>query len=177
MRLTFEKERTIKRAVFALLVLLTALFQHTKGAFPTIGGAAAWLMVPLLSAIALQESSVAAMAFGVFGGLLWDVASPAADGYFAIMFCILTFVSSTLASFLLQRNLPTCLLVTGVWLCLFALTHWLFFVVLRGYDAAGMLLLRRYLPSMLYTFCLTPLYYFLVAAVSAPAKRKSVRRV
>ena len=173
MRLTLDREKIIRRAVFTLLIVLTALAQHTRFAFPPrIGTAQAWLLVPLIAAIAMQETNIAAMFFGVLGGLLWDVASPSMDGYYAIMFCILAFVSSTLASFLLRRTFSACLFVTGVWLLLFGLTHWLFFVALKGIDHPGGILIRYELLSCIYSFCFAPLYYYLVSGLFGLFRKK-----
>lgn len=163
MRFTFEKERFFRRLVFVLLIVLTALVQHTRGLTPQIGAARPWLLIPLLAAISLRETNVAAMLLGTLAGLLWDFASASMDGYYAILFCILSFAGSTLASFFLRRNFTACLLVTAVWLILTAATHWLFFVVLAGADHTVRILLRLEVASALYTFCFTPLYYFLIS--------------
>ena len=172
MRFTFEKQRAVKRLVFAALIVLTALFQHTRGLMPQIGTARAWLLIPLLAAISLQETNVAAMLFGTFAGLLWDFASPSVDGYYAILFCVLSFVSGTLAAFFLRRNFTSCLLVTAVWLAVTALTHWTFFIVLGGVDHATRILLRLELASCVYTFCFAPLYYFLISGLTGLLRRE-----
>ncbi|MBR3553809.1 MAG: rod shape-determining protein MreD [Clostridia bacterium] len=172
MRFTFEKERFFRRLAFVILIVVTALFQHTRGVMPQIGAARAWLLVPLVASISLRETNVAAMLLGTLAGLLWDFASPSMDGYYAILFCILSFVTGTLASFFLRRNFTACLLVTAVWLVLTGVMHWAFFIALGGMDHAVRILLRLELASCVYTFCFTPLYYFIVSGMDGLFRRE-----
>ena len=95
-RFTFDRQLALRRAMFALLLVLAALLQHTKGALPAIGGANCFLLLPLCVAIAMREKSLVAMAFGVLGGALWDFASPSGDGFYAAALCLLCFVCGAL---------------------------------------------------------------------------------
>lgn len=175
MRFTFEKELYIKRAIFALLVVGVALVQHTVGSFISISTARAWLMVPLVVAISMYEKSVVAMLFGVFGGILWDFATVSGDGFFAIMLCVCCFVCSTLVSFVMRNNLPACLILTFFSLIFCAVGNWFVFVCLKGIDSSVTILFRYYISSAVFTMIFSPLFYYLIGAISRALKPESRR--
>ena len=110
---TFDKQKLIRRAIFGLLLVACALLQHTRGAFLHIGNVHAWLLVPAVVAIAMQERAVPATLFGAFAGALWDYAHTGADGAFAFWFALLAFVCSTLVTFWVRNNLPAALVLSG----------------------------------------------------------------
>ena len=152
--------------MFALLLVFAALLQHTKGVLPVIGGANCFLLLPLCVAISMREKSLVAMAFGVLGGVLWDIVSPSGDGFYAAALCLLCFVCGALCSFLLRVNLRSFLLLCACAGLLLTLAHWFFFLCLPAIGSAGELLLRRELPSLVYTLAVSPLCYWVVKAVS-----------
>lgn len=161
-RFTFDRQLAIRRAMYALLLVLAALLQHTRGALPSVGGANCFLLLPLCTAISMREKSLVAMAFGVFGGALWDFASPSGDGFYAAALCLLCFVCGALCSFVLRVNLRSFLLLCACAGMLLMFAHWFFFLCLPGVDGAGRLLLRRELPSLVFTLAVSPLCYWLV---------------
>ena len=173
MKFTFEKELYIKRAILALLVVAVALLQHTAGSVISIGSAKAWLMIPLVIAISMCEKSVVAMLFGVFGGILWDFASASGDGFFAIVLCISCFVCSMLVSFVMRNNLPACLILTFFSLLFCTAAHWFGFILLKGIDGSVGILLKYYLSSALFTMIFSPLFYYLVRAISRAFRTES----
>ena len=151
--------------MLALLLVLAALLQHTKGALPVIGGANCFLLLPLCVAIAMREKSLVAMAFGVLGGALWDFASPSGDGFYAAALCLLCFVCGALCSFVLRVNLRSFLLLCACAGLLLVLAHWFFFLYLPATGDAKALF-RHELPSLVYTLAVSPLCYWVVKAVS-----------
>lgn len=177
----FESEkgkRFIQRAVFALLVLLTALFQNTRGALPVFGNAKAMPLVVLAAVLGLFERSLAGLFFGAFAGALWDTASADTDGFFTLLLCVIGFLSGVLSSFVLRNNIFSALLLSGASTVLCLLFHWFGFVYVKGYDPSAALLLSHYLPSCIYTFLFTFIYYYLVRgiknALTIPRRFESV---
>ena len=165
-RFTFNRSLAKRRAMYALLLVLAALLQHTKGVLPVLGTASAGLLLPLCVAISMREGSLIAMLFGVFGGALWDFAAPSGDGFYAAALCLLCFVCGALCSFLLRVNLRSFLLLcVGAGVLLFT-ARWFFFRFLTGIDPNGALLFSRELPSLLYTLVLSPLCYWSVKATA-----------
>ena len=172
-RFTWDKQLAKRRAAFALLVVLAALLQSTKGVLPVISGARAFLMVPLCMAIAMTETAVAAMLFGVLGGVLLDICSAGGDGFFAVTLCVLCFVCSTLVSFCFQNNLPACLLLNAAALLVCISAHWVLFVLFKGYEGAGGIFLHHYLAGAFYSLLFAPLAFWLVRAIkrALPARQ------
>ena len=85
MKFADNKNLYIRRALFAVLIVLTAVFQHTKGAVPSIFGARAFLLIPLAVCISMFEKSMGGLSFGILAGILWDAATVRGDGFYAIM--------------------------------------------------------------------------------------------
>ena len=159
---TFDKQKLLRRVIFGLLLVVCALLQHTRGAFVHFGSVHAWLLVPALVAVAMQERSVPATLFGAFAGVLWDYAHVGADGVFALWFALLAFVCSTLVTFWVRNNLPAALVLSGAALCLTAVVQWFCFVVLPGQGSAAAVLFSHALPSALFSFLFAPLLCWLV---------------
>lgn len=168
MKSFFESERGrrfSKRALLALLVLLTAIFQNTKGALPTFGNARAMPLAVLVAVLGLFERSLAGLFFGAFAGALWDMASADTDGFFTLLLCVFGFLSGILSSFVLRNNIFSALLLSGSSAALCLLFHWFGFVYVKGYDPSAALLFGNYLPSFIYTFLFTFVYYYLVRGI------------
>lgn len=168
MKRFFESEkgrRFVERAIFAFLVLLTALFQNTRGALPTFASARAMPLLVLVAVLGLFERSLAGLFFGAFAGALWDMASADTDGFFTVLLCAVGFFSGVLSSFLLRNNIFSALLLSGASTALCLLLHWFGFVYVKGYDPTARLLTGNYLPSCIYTVLFTFICYYLVRGV------------
>ena len=159
---TFDKQKLLRRVIFGLLLVVCALLQHTRGAFVHFGSVHAWLLVPALVAVAMQERSVPATLFGAFAGVLWDYARVGADGFFALWFALVAFLCSTLVTYWVRNNLPAALVLSGAALSLTAVLQWFCFVVLPGQGSAAAVLFGSTLPSALFSFLFAPLLYWLV---------------
>lgn len=163
--LKYKKSLYIRRVLIVFLIVLTALFQHTRGALPALGGVRAMPLVALVAVVALFERSFAGLLFGLFAGVLWDFASVTGDGFFAVMLCLTGFLCGLASSFLLRNNIFSALTVSFVSLVVCLAAYWFGFVYLKGYDPSAALLLRYYLPSCFYTLVFTPVYYYLIRGV------------
>ena len=169
---TFEKQKLLRRALYALLLVGCALLQHTRGAFLHFGNVHAWLLLVALIPIAMQERSIPALLFGAFAGVLWDYAGVRADGFFAFWFALLAFVCSTLVTFWVRNNFRAAMLFSGGALALTALFHWICFIVIPGEDGALWQLLHFSLPCALFSFVFTPPLYWLVRQTAAVCAKR-----
>ncbi len=175
MKFGSSKKLYIRRAIFAVLIVLTAAVQHTPGAFPILGRAHAMLLIPLVVSIAMFEKSIAAMLFGVFAGILWDMVSVSADGYFTVVFAFVGFSVSLLMGFVMRNNFPSACVVSIAASLLCTGGYWLIFIALKGYDSPVSLLTSYYLPSAIYTAAMIVIYYFIIKKISAltePEKKR-----
>lgn len=157
-----KKSLYIRRSLLALLVVLTALFQNTKGALPSVSGAKAMPLVVLVAVIALFERSLAGFVFGFLAGALWDFAVSDGDGFFAVVLCLVGFLCGAASSFLLRTNVFSALAVSSVSVVVVLCSYWFCFLFLKGYDPSAKLLVGFYLPSCLYTLVFSPIYYYLI---------------
>ena len=169
---TFEKQKLLRRTLYALLLVGCALLQHTRGAFLHFGNVHAWLLPVAVILIAMQERSVPALLFGAFAGVLWDYAGVRADGFFAFWFALLAFVCSTLVTFWVRNNFQAALLLCGCALALTALFHWICFIVIPGTGSAFWQLLHYSFPCALFSFVFIPPLYWLVRRTAAACEKK-----
>ena len=160
----------IRRAVLAVIVLITAMAQITKGGFPSLFGARAMLLLPLTVVISMFERGFAGMFFGIYAGLLCDIFSSSHDGFYIIVFTVIGFTCGTLITYQLRNNIVTAMLLALLSsLCVVSL-YWFFFVFISKTDMALYLYVRYYLLSAVYTTVFTPVYYLIVMKLSEKIK-------
>ena len=152
----------IRRGILALLILLTAMFQNTRGAFPTFFGAHAILLIPLVVIIAMFERGFAGMFFGLFAGILCDICTGGADGFYAIIFTVTGFLCGTFITYFMRNNIVTAFVLGASASFICCTLYWLFFVLMRSVDGSGYVYIRYYMVSVLYTTAFVPLYYLIV---------------
>ncbi len=164
MRFASSRNIYIRRALTALLVFMTALFQHS-GFIPELFGAPAMLLLPLTVCIAMFERSIPGMCFGVLAGLLWDFATPKGDGFFSVMLTAVGFVSGALVTFIFTNNIRAALILSFGALTVCNVSYWFMFIMRKGYEGAFEILFSRYLPSVFYSLIFVFVYYYIVSFV------------
>lgn len=155
----------VRRLVFAVIILITHILQNSRGFVPSIFGARAFLLIPLVVIIAMFEKELAGAALGLFAGALWDTVSGIGDGYNTLFLMLLGATCGFLLNVLMRNHLLTAIILVFFSCLLYSGTYVVFFVVSQGVDSVGYLFLRYYLPSCVYTTLFTPIYYLLVRAV------------
>ncbi len=164
MRFASSRNIYIRRALTVLLVFVTALFQHS-GFIPELFGAPAMLLVPLTVCIAMFERSIPGMCFGVLAGVLWDFALSGGDGFFSVLLTAVGFISGALVTFIFRNNIRAALLLSFVSLCFCSVSHWLMFIIRKGYEGGFDLLFSRYIPSVFYSLIFVFVYYCIVSLI------------
>ena len=168
--------RLIKSILFALLVILTALAQHAF--FPAAGAAhTAYLLLALVTAIAMREREPRAAAYGLLAGALWDIASPLPDGVLALFFLVFACAASLLSHFLFRQSLLTAAVLCGGGSVLLGLLLYLLNCAGRDGSAFASLLFGSFLPCFLLTAVTLPVFYYAVRAIDrkwlpAPVKQR-----
>jgi len=166
MRLSVDNKKIIiRRAIYAALILLSAALQNTQGLFPEIGGVRAMLLIPAVICIGMHERDIPGLFFGLFAGLVWDAFSAGPHSFNAIMLTAAGFISGALIGSIMRNNIMTALLLTGSSAFVYNTLYWLWAYVFNSYDGAFGIYLTFYLPSVLYTVVLMPVFYFTVRAV------------
>ncbi len=155
----------IRRLVIALIVVFSAVFGHSRGLVPQINGVSAMILVPLVVSIAMFERSFIGMLYGAFAGILWDMFSVTADGYFAIVLACIGFFSGMIVTFYLRNNIISTFILSFVATSVCSIGYWLFFIYGNSYTDSGYILQRYYLPCILYTMVFVAIYYYIIALV------------
>lgn len=162
----------IRRAIFAVIILLAHIFQNTGGVFPEAFGIRANLLLPLVVCLGMFEREIAGAFLGLLAGVLWDTAAGLGDGYNALFLMLVGAACGLLINLLMRNNLMTALLLSAAVCTLYAVLYAVFFLLAEGVDSVGYLLIRYYLPSAAYTFVFTPFWYLAVRAVMRRTKVK-----
>lgn len=171
MHFSENKDEYKKRAIFALLIVFTAILQNTNGLFPKIGNASAMLLIPLVISIAMFERDVAGMMFGLLAGFSWDFYSSHVDGYYIIFLTCVGYACSYLISRYMRNNIVTALVYSSIFSFLCSSLYWLFFSVRGSGSGVGTIYVKIYLLSAAYTVALTPLYYYFIRAIALKFKK------
>ena len=174
---TMEQKYTYSvRLFYVVLLLCSSLIQNTAHLFPTIFGAHAFLLIPAVVCISMFERDMTATVMGVLAGAFWDIYSAWGDGFHAILMMLSSTVVCLLLNYVMRNNLVTALILGAGTVFLYLTFMWLFFCLARGVDGTGLAYLTYYLPSALYTFLFTPVYYIVVRAVLVRLRDRFPRR-
>ena len=118
------------------------------------------LLFPAVVAIAMFETEVPAMAFGVMGGLFCDFGLFRNTGVPRPGAGVLCFFISLLVRVYFQVNIATAIL-TGVWsIGLTVCLQWLFLYFFQ-YSHPAYAFTHHFLPKLCYTLLFLPLLYLL----------------
>lgn len=161
-------DRYLKWTAYGLLILFVTLLQATKGLIPPVFGVRPLLVVPLTVCIAMFVGPVGGAAAGIACGILWDLYAARLLGFNALLLLVTGCLCGLLITLLMRNNLLTALLLSAAALLFVGMMNWLCYTVLLQEPEPGFVLLRRILPSLLYSFVLTPLLYgaaFLTARI------------
>ncbi len=162
------KQRVSKTIAYAIIVAVAALLQNTEGLMVEIGPARCFLLLPVCVILGLGEDERLAGLLGLFGGMLWDLSSPAHMGFNAIFICIVCFISSALVTYIVRDTFITSMLFSIIAIFAYSVIYWLFFVIIKDIRGAELSLFYFYLPSAIYTAIITPI----VRICIRPIKKK-----
>lgn len=157
-----QKHKLFSTLVFLLFIVVCHLLQNTPHMFPEIMGARCFLLLPLTVCIAMFLHNLPATLLALFAGALWDSSAAVLDGYNAIFFLLSSTGIALLMNYLMRNNLWSAAILGALTILLYGTLHWLFFIILRGVPGGAILYVTYYLPSALYTFLFTPVFYFLL---------------
>lgn len=176
MKFADNKNLYIRRVLFVVLIVLTAVFQHTKGAVPSLFGAKAFLLIPLIVCISMFEKSMGGLSFGVLAGVLWDFATVRGDGFYAVMLALAGYTAGAAVAYIMRNNIFSALLLSAGASAFVSIGYWVIFILLKGYEGAWGVLFSFYLPSALYSFIFTAGYYYLVSAIVKATTDKKLNK-
>ncbi len=163
MKTKARRYSVIKRLIYVLFFLIALALQSTfLGGLPI----ALTLLVPVTAAVCSFEKELGGMLFGLLGGALYDIVSPAADGIFALLFTLLGCAAALMMRYVLRGTLLSVFIITLVFSLLAAFTGFTFTVLAKSTEGAFALFRLRVLPGALLTALTLPVFYYPVRAVN-----------
>ena len=165
-------KRYVKGAVLAALTVLTALLQNSF--LPALGARhTGWLLLALLTAIAMHEPELNAAACGMLAGLLWDLASPLPDGTVALLLTVYGCACSLLSRWLFRQTLLTAAVFCAAGCVVCGLLTVLFHYLPKDAAAIPGVAFSVFLPPLFLTAPALPAFWFLVRAIEKRAGAKA----
>ena len=172
-----SKEMGIRRVLLVLVMLVSAVIQHTPDFSLSIGNVAPMLLVPFTVCVAMYERSTAGLFYGLLAGALWDFASTGADGMFTLMLTCIGFGIGILITFMLRNRLVTAVFLSLVSCVAVSVAYWMIFVLRKGYDGTWTILFTHFLPKAVYSAAFVFIYYYLIGfIIGATGRNESSRQ-
>ena len=158
--MTQRRYDIIRYFSYTIELLLLFMLQQTPWLIPEVFGGRPVLLIPAVIVIAMFETNLVSMAFGIFSGLLMDYAAGGGLGFYAIVLAVLCFFFSSLCMELIQTNFLTVITAGAILTGIVILLQWLILYVGAGYSHPFYALLHHYLSRFLYTYLfIIPLYF------------------
>jgi len=155
-----QNRNLLKWVVYTLAVILIAAIQGAQHMLPVIEGIAPIIIIPCTVSIAIFEKETAGAAFGVLGGLLWDLENGRTFGFNALFLMILCIAAALLIRQLFRNTIVSALIFCVIATFIQEFVTWFFFVYLAGNEQFGFAFLRIILPTCAYTLIfIFPFYY------------------
>ena len=163
-------KKMLKWAIYTVIVLLTAVFQGTPHFLPVITSVMPLIVIPCVITIAMFEGETAGAAFGIFGGLLWDIENGRVFGFNAFFLMLMCVLVSLLIQNLFRNTIVSCVLFCACAAFIQQVVTWFFFVYLAGSEQFLVSLFRIILPTVAYTVLFELLFYFLIKYINKKFK-------
>ncbi|MCQ2485901.1 MAG: hypothetical protein MJ168_11295 [Clostridia bacterium] len=165
-----SKNKIIRRAIFAVLLLITFMFQNTGVLFPAPAGIHALLLLPLTVCLGMFEREFAGLFFGLFAGAMLDAFSSNTICYHSIAFTLFGFAAGALTTYLMRNNLLCAIILTAIFTFMHNTVYFLIYCTFNGGENQILVYLRYFFLSVLYTVIFTPIYYFIIRSVTKRLK-------
>jgi rod shape-determining protein MreD len=159
------KIKTKRYLMYALILFLAHIFQNIVPVFPEPASVKPVLLIPVAVCIAMFEGELVGAVAGVLAGVLWDTVTVTADGYNALYLMIACAVCGVLLRVFMRNNIITYFIMNSTIMFIYFVSYVLFFITARGIDGGGAIFFRYYLPMGVYSFILTPLWYYLIRTI------------
>lgn len=155
----------IKRFLLSFIIVLAAVLQNTPGVMPQMFSANAMLLIPVAVSIAMFESEIVSMVFGLGTGILWDVVSVEGHYLHSVILCIAAFFISMLIRRRVRNTLFSSMILTFITTFVHNTLYWILFVLVPNSAGAGSAYFRFYFLSCIYTVLVGIIIYLIIRPV------------
>ena len=146
--------------VYSMEILLIFVLLGTPLLLPDIFGGAPCVLMASATTIAVFESEVPAMVFGMVCGVLIDLGFSNSIGTFAISLTIVCFILGFVANNYITANFWNVMLSSIVIITAVMSIHFLFSYVIEGYGEASLYFINHYISRIVLTVLTTAAIYF-----------------
>lgn len=155
------KLKFLRYIAYVIEVLVLYVLSGTPGFLPEIMGVKPLLLLPVAITIAVFESEVTAMVFGLVCGILCDIGFGTNIGFYTITLTILCFAFGYCARNFFVTNFVNAMVIGGVTTTALLIIHFLIFCAGSDMPFTGNHFVRHYLTKIVYTLIfLPPLFWF-----------------
>ena len=102
-----DRYKIIRYFAYTIEILILYMVQETPGLLPEIGGARPVLLIPAAISIAMFESELAGIAFGLLCGLFLDIGMGGVLGFHGLLLAAACYGVGLLTADLIQTNFLT----------------------------------------------------------------------
>lgn len=166
-----KKNMPVRLFVLAFLIL-TAVFRNGN-ILSFIPGFGAFIFIPCIVCIAMFETEIVSVLFGILAGILWDYSSAAADGVFAAALGIIALITSILCKFVLRKKLSSSVALSGLFLIITAVIY----SVMSSPVTAD----RQFIsavscfPEAVFSGLFIPVYYFIFKSLYSEKNSEEIK--
>ncbi len=166
-----DKHKYFRFLAYSIEVLAFFIIQQTPRLMPEIFGEKPMLLLPILVTIAIFENEIVGLFFGLGIGILADIGLWSIIGFYSIIFTIVGFFIGILVVNFIHTNLLTTIIVSFVVIVITYGFYFLLAYVLKFYDAPMYVLIHHFISRMLYTWAMTPIFYFFNKAIAVQIRK------
>lgn len=167
------KKSIIKRVLYALLIFSAFLIQCTVLPLTDIHFPI-FILLPTLVCVAIFEKEFSGFFYGLFAGLLFDLASPLTDGLFALLLSAYACAVGLFGKYLLRNtpaNVTILTFIGSVFYCVLSI------ILIPGtvtYSNLITLLETIWLPAVISAVILSIPMYFTVRAIALKLRDETI---
>ncbi len=152
--------RFFRYLAYSLEILLLFVLGSTPSFMPEFFGATPCLLLSLAITIAVFESELVAMSFGVVCGALIDLGYSNSIGTFAISLTVVCFVLGFVSNNYITANFYNVMLSAVVIITALLSLHFLITIVMAGVENASLYYANHYISRIVQTVLCTVIFYF-----------------
>lgn len=169
----FDTNKMVRGLAYALEIFVLHILQTIPGFIPRIFTVTPLLSVAACMSIAILESELSGMLFGLETGLLLDVTSSAPFGTFSMFFLVIYAFLSAFSGRKIKIKLPYVMIASIPAMVVLFVSIW--FVQVFVSQSGGYLdsFINRYLPMMVYSYFAVPFLYPLNAYIHKRLKNSA----
>lgn len=156
--------RILKWIIFIAIIFLSYIIQSTPYLFEVFGVKGNLLIVIAIS-IAMFESEINCAILGALCGLFLDISSNVLLGFNAIILMLSCLIIRFLIMYLMRSNFLNFLLFSSITIVIQGCLNFVFFYLIWGYEDVFIILYKTIIPTMIYTFLISPLFYILIKKI------------